>query len=60
MLLKETQKQWVHSKSFADTLNFNVRNGKVVSLNDIMLPGYQTALNAEISDKTKQFGIDEL
>lgn len=42
---------------YNDAITFNVKDGKEMGIKDIFVQGYETALNAAINDKIKQFGL---
>lgn len=43
--------------TYNDAITFNVRNGKIITLKDLFINGYNGALNSAISDRVKQFGL---
>ena len=43
--------------NYNEAVSFNLKNGKVLQLKDLLVSGYNDPLNSAINDKIRQFGI---
>ena len=46
--------------TYNDAISFNAKNGKPLLMKDIFVQNYDSALNAAVNDRVKQFGITTL